>query len=106
MKFVLLLLLVGCSTLTEQQRAERAIQIAEHEPDRVEKWTVYEYFCKESGIMLWHNPVKRCRRQGCIPHRMDWDFYYRVEDANRPPGTPDWKPKLGNNVKCISRRLF
>ena len=98
MKYIFLLLLVGCAT--SEQRQERAIQIAEHEPDRIEKWTYYDDFCKRNGIMLWKNTVKTyrwCRE--CTPHRLDWDFYYRVEDFSRPGA--DWRPKGGNNVRCV-----
>ena len=116
MKYLLVRLLVGCAT--QQQRAERAIHIAEHEPDRVEKWGIYEYWCE--GIMLWHNPVRNyraCRRRGCIPHRVDWDFYYkcrqkevdalmRCENKLILSKRPIWKSKLGNNVRCVSRRIF
>ncbi len=119
MKYLpLLLLLIGCTPLTEQQRSERAIYWLEHEPDRVEKWGIYKYWCKESGIMLWGPYAKRCRRnKDCVPRRMDWDFLYkcRQDDINAQSSCEDelvarnranWRAKGGNAVQCTSRRLF
>ena len=99
--FTAMCICTACAT-----SSERAVELAEHEPDRIEKWGIYEYWCDEAGIMLWHNPVRNyrsCRRRGCIPHRIDWDFYYKSLDNE---SAIDWRPKLSNNVVCTSRRIF
>ena len=118
MKYLILLLLMACTPLTEQQRVDKKIHWLEHEPDRVEKWGIYEYWCDNAGIMLWGPHAKKCRRnRACIPQRFDWDFLYkcrqgdentvmRCEDDLVARNRANWRAKIGNNVECVGRRLF
>ena len=97
MRSLLLLLLSGCTTMSDLERVE-------HELDRVEKYSFFEEACMEmKGYLFVYKAYRPCRRSGCIPHRVDWDFYYLKERNDRLPGSLDWRPKAGNSITCARR---
>ena len=98
MRLLVLLLLVGCATpMSDLERLE-------HELDRKEKYSYFKAVCVEmKGYLFSYNPYKPCTRIDCMPHRMDWDFYYLPIDPKRPPHKMDWRPRPGNTLVCARR---
>lgn len=119
MLLFVLMFLVGCSTLTEQQRVDRRIQWLEHEPDRLDKWGSYKDWCAGGGLMLWGPRSKTCRVSihDCVPRRLDWDFMYkctkgdlkaqmRCENKLIARNAWNWRAKASNSVQCMSKDWY
>ena len=98
----LLLFIVACAPMTERERVEHLLEVAQHEPDRIEKWGQFKAYCKENGIMMWNRYSRKCRKKDCIPYIHDWDFTYRSEAyILKNPTRPDWSLNAGNNIYCV-----
>ena len=91
MKYLLLLLIVGCASepLTEDEEFAREYE----EADRKVRYAKWEKDCLAGGGIIYsNNPHKPRIGENHIPHRRDWRY-----DSKRE------QPSLGNAVICISR---
>jgi hypothetical protein len=89
-RLILILLLVACAPLTEDEQFARDY----NENDRKAQYARWEQWCLDSGgIVYYADPLKPCMsRRNCIPHRWDWRYDNETE-----------RPSLGNSVLCLSR---
>lgn len=91
MKYIILLLLVGCAAnLTENEIFARDYE----ENDRRVQYARWEQWCHDSGgVIYYDNLLRPCMTsRNCIPHRWDWRWDSEME-----------RPSLGNSVLCLSR---
>ena len=91
MRYLLILLLVGCvTTLTEEQ----AFQKEYDEADRKIQYLLWEKQCiTNGGFVFTYRPSRPCvNKRNCIPHRWDWKYDNEHERA-----------KQGNKTVCLAR---
>ncbi len=85
---LVLLLLFGCATLTEQEQFDRDYK----EADRKNLYIMWESEClANKGVVYSYDVSSVCR--SCIPHRRDWSYNSKLE-----------RRSMGNRVVCISQR--
>lgn len=91
MRYLILLLLVGCASepLTEEEQFQREYD----ENDRKVRYRAWEKQCTDAGMVVYGNhPVRPRLNSDRIPHEWDWSYNTKME-----------RPDLGNSYICITR---